>query len=92
MSLEKRLSALEAAAGAADPSCGKPWHRVTVHEGQSLPDALRACGIGQIGEGDNLIVRGIVSPKFDGQGRIVPRRSGRDVGIRRGSWRELCGF
>lgn len=92
MSLEKRVSALEAAAGAGDPSCGKPWHRVIVDERQSLADAVRACGIGKIGEHDNLIVRRIVSPSFDEQGRIVPPRSGGDVGIRRGSWRERCGL
>jgi hypothetical protein len=65
---------------------------VIVHEGQSLADAVRAYGIEKIGEHDNLIVHRIVSPKFDGQGRIVPPRSGRDLGIRRGSWRELCGL
>ena len=92
MSLEKRVSALEAAAGAGDPSCGKPWQRVTVHAGQSSGDALRAAGIGQIGKYDNLIVRRLGSPTFDEQGRLVPLRSGRHAGIRRGSWRELCGL
>ena len=92
MSLEKRVSALEAGAGAGDPSCEKPWHNVTVHEGQSLADAVRAYGIEKLGEQDNLIVNRIVPPKFDEQGRIVPRRSGRNVGIRHGSWRELCGL
>ena len=92
MSLEKRVSALEAAAGAGDPSCGKPWHRVIVREGQSLADAVRACGIEKIGEHDNLIVTRIVSPKFDEQGNLVPRRSGRNVGFRHGNWRELCGL
>jgi hypothetical protein len=92
MSLEKRVSALEAAAGAGDRSREKPWHRVIVHEGQSLADAVRACGIEQIGEHGNLIIRRIVSPKLDGQGRIVPLRSGREVGLRRGSWRELGGL
>jgi len=91
MSLEKRVSALEAVTGAGDPSCGKPWHRVTVHEGQSLADAVRAYGIGKIGEQDNLVICTLVSPKFD-EGRIVPRRSGRKVGLRRGSWREPCGL
>ena len=88
MSLEKRVSALEAAAGAGDPSCGKPWRRVTVHPGQSLDDALRACGLGEIGEGDNLIVRRIVSPKFDAQGRLVPLRPRRRAATRRESRRE----
>ena len=89
MSLEKRVSVLEAAAGAEDPSFANPWHQVIVREGQTLADAVRAYGIGRIGEHDNLIVWRIVSPKFDEQGHIVPLRSGRDVGIRRGSWREL---
>ena len=61
MSLEKRVSALEAAADAADPSRGKPWYRVTVRPGQSLADALRASGLDGIGERANLIVRRIVS-------------------------------
>jgi len=65
---------------------------VTVHEGQSLADAVRAYGIEKIGEQDNLIVTRIVSPRFDEQGRIVPLRSGGRVGLRRGSWRELCGL
>jgi hypothetical protein len=92
MSLEKRVSALEAAEGAGDPSCGKPWHGVTVREGQSLADAVRAYGIGKIGEHDNLLIWRIVSPKFDGQGSLVPLRSDRNVGLRHRSWRELCGF
>ena len=92
MSLEKRLSALEASAGAGDKSRGKPWHQVTVREGQSLADAVRAYGIEKIGEHDNLIVNRIVSPRFDGQGGIIPLRSGGRVGLRRGSWRELCGL
>jgi hypothetical protein len=92
MSLEKRVSALEAAAGAGDPSYGKPWHRVTVREGQSLADAIRAYGIEKIGEHDNLIIHRIVSPKFDEQGNMIPLRSGRDVGLRQESWRALCGL
>jgi hypothetical protein len=92
MSLEKRLSALEAAAGAGDPSRGKPWHRVIVREGQSLADAVRAYGIEKIGEHDNLIIHRIVSPQRDEQGNIVPLRSGRDAGIRHGNWRTLCGL
>lgn len=92
MSLEKRVSALEAAAGAGDPSYGKPWHQVTVREGQSLADAVHAYGIEKIGEYDNLIINRIVSPKFDEQGILIPLRSGRDVGLRHGSWRELCGL
>ena len=92
MSLEKRLSALEAAPGARDLSCEKPWHRVTVREEQSLADAVRAYGIEKIGEHDNLIVHRIVSPKFDEQGNLVPLRSDRNVGLRHGNWRELCGL
>jgi hypothetical protein len=92
MSLEKRVSALEAAAGAGDPSSGKPWHWVIVREGQSLADAVRAYGIDRIGEHDNLIVWRIVSPKFDEQGKMIPARSGGDVGLRHGSWRALCGL
>ena len=92
MSLEKRVSALEAAAGAGDPSYGKPWHRVTVREEQSLADAVRAYGIEKIGEHDNLIVTRIVSPKFDEQGKLIPLRSGRNVGLRHGNWRALCGL
>jgi hypothetical protein len=91
MSLEKRVCALEAAAGAGDPSYAKPWHQVTVHEGQSLADAVRACGIEKIGEHDNLIVWWILSPKFDEQGRIVPPQPDEDVGLRHENWRELCG-
>jgi hypothetical protein len=92
MSLEKRVSALEAAAAAAEPAGEQPWHRVIVHEGQSLADAVRAYGIERIGEHDNLIVRTIVFPKFDEQGGIVPLRSGRGGGVLRGSWREMCGL
>lgn len=92
MSLEKRVSALETAAGAGDPSCGKPWHPVTVREGQSLADAVRAYGIEKIGEHDNLIINRIVSPKFDEQGNVIPLRSDRNGGLRHGSWRELCGL
>jgi len=92
MSLEKRVSALEAAAGAEDPSAGKKWHRVIVQEGQSLADAVRAYGIEKIGEHDNLLIRTIVWPKFDEQGHIVPPRAERPAGIRRGNWRELCGL
>ena len=92
MSLEKRVSALETAPGAGDPSHGKPWHQVIVREGQSLADAVRACGIEKIGEHDNLIVTRIVSPKFDEQGNLVPRRSGGNVGLRHGNWRALCGL
>ena len=92
MSLEKRVSALEAAAGAGDPSCERPWHRVIVHEGQSLADAIRAYGIDRIGEHDNLLVNRIVSPKFDAQGAIVPPRSEKGGGFRHGNWRELCGL
>ena len=92
MSLEKRVRALEAAAGAGDPSCAKPWRRVTVDEGQSLADAVRACGLGQIGEDDNVIVRRIVSPKFDAQGRLVPLRARSHAGPRRESRREPCGL
>jgi hypothetical protein len=92
MSLEKRMSALEAAGGAGDPSFGKPWHQVTVREGQSLADAVRAYGIEKIGEHDNLIVIRIVSPKFDEQGHIIPLRPARDAGLRHGSWRALCGL
>jgi hypothetical protein len=92
MSLEKRVSALEAAPGAGDPSHGKPWHEVIVREGQSLADAVRAYGIEKIGEHDNLIVWRIVSPKFDEQGNLMPRRSDPDVGFRRGNWRALCGL
>jgi hypothetical protein len=92
MSLEKRVSALEAAAGAGDPSYGKPWHQVTVRDGQSLADAVRAYGIEKIGEHDNLIVTRIVSPKFDEQGKLIPLRSDRNVGLRHGNWRELCGL
>ena len=92
MSLEKRVSALEAAAGAGDPSCGKPWHQVIVHEGQSLADAVRAYGIEKIGEHDNLIIHRIVSPKFDERGSIIPRPLDRDVGFHHGSWRERCGL
>jgi hypothetical protein len=92
MSLEKRVSALEAAAGAGDPSCGKPWHQVIVREGQSLADAVRAYGIEKIGEHDNLIIRRIVSPKFDEQGKMIPLRSARDAGLRHESWRALCGL
>ena len=91
MSLEKRVSALEAAAGAGDPSYGKPWHQVTVREGQSLAEAIHAYGIEKIGEHDNLIIRRIVSPKFDEQGNMIPLRSDRDAGLRHESWRELCG-
>jgi hypothetical protein len=92
MSLEKRVSALEAAAGAGDPSYGKPWHAVTVRDGQSLADAVRAYGIEKIGEHDNLIVNRIVSPKFDEQGNLIPLRSKGDAGLRHGSWRALCGL
>ena len=92
MSLEKRLSALEATADAEDPQHLKPWHRIIVREGQSLADAVRAYGIEKIGEDDNLIIRWIVSPTFDEQGRIVPPPRGRDVGIRHGNWRDLCGL
>jgi hypothetical protein len=92
MSLEKRVSALEAAAGVGDPSYGKPWHQVIVHEGESLADAVRAYGIEKLGEHDNLLVIRIVSPKFDEQGNIIPLRPRRDVGLRHGSWRELCGL
>jgi hypothetical protein len=92
MSLEKRLSALEAAAAAGDPSCGKPWHRVTVREGESLADAVRAYGIEKIGEHDNVIVNRIVSPKFDERGIMMPHPSGKDIGIRHGSWRALPGL
>lgn len=92
MSLEKRVSALEAAAGAEDPSFANPWHRVIVREGQSLADAVRAYGIEKIGEHDNLIIRRIVSPKFDEQGRIVPPPPDEDAGLRHGNWRELCGL
>lgn len=80
MSLEKRVSALEAAAGAGDASHGKPWHSVTVRDGQSLADAVRAHGMERIGEHDNLIVRGIVSPKFDEQGIMIPVRPGTSPG------------
>ena len=92
MSLEKRVSALEAAAGAGDPSYAKPWHQVTVRDGQSLADAVRAYGIERIGEHHNLIVRRIVSPKFDERGNMIPLRSAGAVGFRRGNWRELCGL
>ena len=84
MSLEKRVMALEAAAGAPDPSFERPWHRVIVREGQSLADALRAYGIEKIGEHDNLVVRTIVS-------RNSPPPDS-DVGIRRVCWRKLCGL
>ena len=92
MSLEKRVSDLEAAAGAGDPSYGKPWHRVIVREGQSLADAVRAYGIEKIGEHDNLIVHRIVTPKFDEQGNMIPLQPDKDVGFREGNWRELCGL
>ena len=92
MSLEKRVSALEAAAGEGDPSRDRPWHRVIVREGQSLADAVRAYGIEKIGEHGNLIARRVVSPKSDAQGRTSKRRSGRNPGLRRASWRELCGL
>ena len=92
MSLEKRVSALEAAAGAEDPQSARPWHQVIVREGQSLADAVRAYGIEKIGEHDNLIIHRIVSPKFDEQGDIVPLRPDRNAGIRHGNWRELCGL
>ena len=92
MSLEKRVAALETAAEAEDPQNAKPWHRIIVREGQSLADAVRAYGIEKLGEDDNLIIRSIVSPKFDEQGRIVPPPPGRDAGIRHGNWRDLCGL
>ena len=92
MSLEIRVSDLEATAAAEDPCIANPWHRVIVREGQSLADAVRAYGIERIGEHDNLIIRRLVSPKFDEQGNIIPLRSDRNVGLRRGSWRELCGL
>ena len=92
MSLEKRVSDLEGAAGAGDPSYGKPWHRVIVREGQSLADAVRAYGIEKIGEHDNLIIWRIESPKFDEWGKIIPHRSDGNGGLRHGSWRELCGL
>ena len=92
MSLAKRVSALEAAAGAGDPSCDQPWHSVIVHEGQSLADAVRAYGIEKIGEHDNLIIRRIVYPEFDAHGSIVPPRPDEPTGLRQGSWRELCGL
>ena len=92
MSLEKRVSALEAAAGAEDPSFAKPWHWVIVREGQSLADAVRAYGIEKIGEHDNLIVWRIVSPKFDEQGSVIPVRSDENFGLRDGNWRERCGL
>ena len=92
MSLEKRVSALEAAAGGGDPSFGKPWHQVIVREGQSLADAVRAYGIEKIGEHDNLIVWRLVSPKFDEQGNMIRLRSDAGAGLRRGNWRELCGL
>ena len=92
MSLEKRVSDLEAAAGAGDPSYGKPWHQVIVREGQSLADAVRAYGIEKIGEHDNLLIYWIVSPKFDEQGHIIPPGPDKHVGIRRGNWRDLCGL
>ena len=91
MSLEKRVSDLEAAAVAEDPCIANPWHQVIVREGQSLADAVRAYGTERIGEHDNLIIHRIVSPKFDEQGNIIPLRSNGDVGLRRGNWRELCG-
>ena len=89
MSLEKRVAALEAAPGAGDPSFGKPWHQVIVREGQSLADAVRAYGIEKIGEHDNLLIRTLVSPRFDEQGRIVPPPPDSDTGMHRGNWREL---
>ena len=92
MSLEKRVSDLEAATAAEDPSIANPWHQVIVREGQSLADAVRAYGIERIGEHDNLIIHTIVSPKFDEQGNIIPLRSDGDVGLRHSSWRELCGL
>ena len=92
MSLEKRVSALEAAPGAGDPSHGKPYHWVIVRQGQSLADAVRAYGIEKIGEDDNLIVWWILSPKFDEQGRIIPTQPEENVGLRHDTWRELCGL
>lgn len=92
MSLEKRVSALEAAAGAGDPPYAKPWHRVTVREGQSLADAVRALGTEKIGEHDNLIVNRIVSPKLDEQGNLIPLPTAGEAGLRHGSWRALCGL
>jgi hypothetical protein len=92
MSLEKRVSALEAAAGAGDPSFANPWHQVIVREGQSLADAVRAYGIEKLGEHDNLIIWRIESPKFDEWGKIIPHRSDGNVGLRHENWRELCGL
>ena len=92
MSLEKRVSALEAAAGAGDPCRVEQWHQEIVHEGQSLADAVRAYGIEKIGEHDDLIIWRIVSPKYDEQGRIIPPRSDENFGLRHGNWRELCGL
>ena len=92
MSLEKRVSAREAAAGAGDPARGKPWHQVIVREGQSLADAVRAYGIEQIGEHDNLLVWRILSPKFDEQGSVIPAGSDGNLGLRHGNWRERCGL
>ena len=92
MSLEKRVSALEAAPGAGDPSHGKPYHWVIVRQGQSLADAVRDYGIEKIGEHDNLIEWWILPPKYDEQGRIVPPPPDEDVGLRHENWREECGL
>lgn len=57
---ERRLAALEAAAGVHDPSAGKPWHRIIQQPGQTEEEARAAYG--PIGEHDNLIIRRIVTP------------------------------
>ena len=58
--LNKRLSELESQSGA---STGR-WHRIIQHIGQSFDDALaqyQACN-GPVPEGDNIIVRKLVTP------------------------------
>ncbi len=56
---EKRLRALETAAGLKSPKSFKPWRRVIVDVGESEAEVFEREGIGP---DDNVIVRVIIDP------------------------------
>ena len=70
--LESRVKALERH-GAV--TCHKV-HRIICGEDQSEDDVIDAYGREKIGPDDKIIMRVLVSPKRDEQGRMIPQQPG----------------
>lgn len=78
--LKSRLEALESI---ARPGAVERWHQVIQRVGQTRDEALDEYGRGKVGEHDGVIVRKIVAPSFDADGKMILGTAPRAEGLER---------